>query len=101
MDCFLAIEGDRATLKIVGVITVDNAFHFQEKLNEVKKSGVRHFDLDFSECQTISSVGIGKILMYYKEFQSKTHEIKIVRCSQPVYELFMTIKLNQLISISL
>ena len=99
MKSNLTIEGDRATLKILDVITMDNVIQLQEKLDEIKNSKVKYIDFDLSECKTISSIGIARILMYNRD--SKTQVIRIVKCPQSIYELLTAIKLNQIISISL
>ena len=101
MVCDLTITDGVALIKVEGIITVDNASVFQQKLDEVKNSEVMKLEIDFSKCQTISSVGIGKLLMFHKDFHPKNRKIEIVKCSLPIYELFMTIKLNQLIAINL
>jgi len=101
MVCDLTYDQDVATITVEGLITVDNASKFQQKLDEVKKSDVKKLNIDLAKCQAISSVGIGKLLMFHKDFHQKNKHIEIIKCSMPIYELFMTIKLNQLITISL
>ena len=51
--------------------------------------------------RSISSTGIGKILLFYKDFITKGGEIEVVRSSNSVYELFSMLKLNQLFSVNL
>jgi anti-anti-sigma factor len=101
MICELTYDVDIATITIEGLITVDNAARFQQKLDEVRKSDVKKLNIDLSKCQAISSVGIGKLLMFHKDFHQKNKQIEIIKCSLPIYELFMTIKLNQLITINI
>lgn len=101
MDIQLNFQGKKAVITIEGVITTENAYLFQEKLSEVQNSEVTKLELDFSACRIISSTGIGKLLLFYKDFIAKNGEVEIVKCSPGVYELFTTIKLNQLMTISL
>ncbi len=101
MNIELIYEEKRALMKIDGVVTTENAYLFQEKLDEVLKSDLKKLDLDFSACRIISSTGIGKLLLFYKDYISKNGEVEIIKCSPGVYDLFSTIKLNQLMTINL
>ncbi|HOE90507.1 MAG TPA: STAS domain-containing protein [Candidatus Cloacimonadota bacterium] len=101
MEIALDFTGKTALMKIDGVISSDNAYLFQEKLNSVLNSDVTKLDMDLSACRNMSSIGIGKLLIFYKDFIARNGEIEIIKSSTAVYELFNTIKLNQLISISL
>ncbi len=101
MNIDLSIKGDLAQMRIDGILNSENAHLLQERLNEVLKSDAILLELDLFDCRNISSTGIGKILMFYKDFIGKGGEIEVVRCSQPVYELFSMLKLNQLFTVNL
>ena len=101
MDVLLSYNDGIALLKVEGTITSVNSSLFQEKLDEVQKSEAVKLEIDFSECNNINSMGIGKILTFHKEFASKNKQVEIVKCTLQIYELFMTIKLDSLIPIKL
>jgi anti-sigma B factor antagonist len=101
MNIVLKFEGDRALMTVEGFLNSDNAHVLQEKLNEVLQSDVRFLDIDLSECKNISSTGIGKLLLFYKDFIGKGGELEVVRCSTTIYELFTMLKLNQLFIVNL
>ena len=101
MEILCTINDQIAYLKINGSITNENHQLLQEKLDEVLESKAKKLEIDFVECHTINSMGIGKLISFYKDFSEKGNEVEIVKCSAHIYELFMSIKLNQLISISL
>ncbi|MBW6514462.1 MAG: STAS domain-containing protein [Candidatus Syntrophosphaera sp.] len=101
MNIDLKFEGDRALMTVEGFLNSDNASILQEKLNEVLQSGARFLDLDLFECKNISSTGIGKLLLFYKDFIGKGGEIEVVRSSNTIYELFSMLKLNQLFIVNL
>ncbi len=101
MEIYLEFKEAKAEMRIEGIITSDNAYLFQEKLNEVLKSEVKYLEIDLAACRNISSTGIGKLLLFYKEFLNRDGEIEITKSSPSVYELFTTIKLNQLFTINL
>lgn len=101
MNITLSYEGNTALMKIEGVVSSDNAYLFQEKLNEILDTEATMLELDLASCSNISSSGIGKLLIFYKEFMTRNGEIEIVKSSPGLYELFTTIKLDQLFTINL
>ncbi|MGC9362234.1 MAG: STAS domain-containing protein [Candidatus Syntrophosphaera sp.] len=96
MKIDLKFEGERAVMAIDGFLNSENAGILQEKLNEVLRSDAKLLELDLFECKNISSTGIGKLLLFYKDFIGKGGEIEVTRCSDTIYELFSMLKLNQL-----
>ncbi len=101
MSIELDFKDNAAILKIDGFLNSDNVEVMQQKLNEVLQSDVKQLDLDLFECKNISSTGVGKLLMFYKDFIGKGGEIEVVRCSNTVYDLFSMLKLNQLFTVNL
>lgn len=101
MNIELTFSGNIAAMKIDGILNSENAHLLQEKLAEVMKSDCTILELDLLDCRNISSTGIGKILLFYKDFITKGGEIEVVRSSNSVYELFSMLKLNQLFSVNL
>jgi|SRR5690554_753834 anti-sigma B factor antagonist len=101
MDLNLEFTDNKAVMKIEGAVTSENVFFLQEKLNEVLNSDKKLLEMDLSACKSMCSSGIGKILYFYKDFQEKGGVLEIVKCSPSIYELFTTIKLNQLFTINL
>ncbi|HNS85038.1 MAG TPA: STAS domain-containing protein [Candidatus Cloacimonas sp.] len=101
MNIELSINGKVAKMKIEGILNSENAYLLQEKLTEVLNSEATLLELDLLDCRNISSTGIGKILLFYKDFITKGGEIEVVRSSNSVYELFSMLKLNQLFTVNL
>jgi anti-sigma B factor antagonist len=101
MNIELVTNGNVATMKIEGILNSENAHVLQEKLAEVITSKAKLLELDLFDCRNISSTGIGKILLFYKDFISTGGEIEVVRSSNSVYELFSMLKLNQLFTVNL
>jgi len=101
MNIDLSIDGNIASMKIDGILNSENAHLLQEKLNEVLASKSTLLELDLLDCRNISSTGIGKILLFYKDFISTGGEIEVIRSSSSVYELFSMLKLNQLFTVNL
>ena len=101
MNIELSLDGKVAKMKIDGILNSENAYLLQEKLTEVLNSDATLLELDLLDCRYISSTGIGKILLFYKDFITKGGEIEVVRSSNSVYELFSMLKLNQLFTVNL
>lgn len=101
MDISLQFLDSKALMKISGAVTSEDVFELQDKLNEVLNSEIKKLDMDLSSCRSMCSSGIGKILYFYKSFQEAGGEFEIVKSSPSIYELFTTIKLNQLFNINL
>lgn len=101
MSIDLSYSGDRALMTVEGFLNSENAENFQKRLNEVLDSQARYLDIDLFECKNISSIGIGKLLLFYKDFVGKGGELEVIRSSEPIFELFNTLKLNQLFIVNL
>ncbi|MDD4309586.1 MAG: STAS domain-containing protein [Candidatus Cloacimonetes bacterium] len=101
MNIDLSINGSIASMKIDGILNSENAHLLQEKLSAVIASKANLLELDLLDCRNISSTGIGKILLFYKDFISTGGEIEVIRSSNSVYELFSMLKLNQLFTVNL
>jgi len=101
MNIELTYNGNVAAMSIEGILNSENAHVLQEKLVEVLASSATLLELDLFECKNISSTGIGKILLFYKDFIGRSGEIEVVRSSNSVYELFSMLKLNQLFTVNL
>jgi len=101
MTVELTFNNNVASMKIDGILNSENAHILQDKLSEVLRSEATLLELDLFDCKNISSTGIGKILLFYKDFISKGGEIEVVRSSNSVYELFSMLKLNQLFLVNL
>lgn len=101
MKIDLSFEDNTAILVVDGILNSENAHIFQEYLNKVLKSEATILELDLNNCNNISSTGIGKLLLFYKDFLGKGGEIEVTRCSSTVYDLFTMLKLNQLFTVNL
>ncbi len=101
MSIDLTYDDKTVLMKVEGILTSDNSYLLQDKLTEILNSEATNLEMDFLECRNISSTGIGKILLFYKDFAAKGGEMEVIRCSHSVYELFSMLKLNQLFTVNL
>ena len=101
MNICLEFCDNKAMMKIEGSVSSEDVWTLKEKLNEVLDSNVKILEMDLSMCKSMCSSGIGKILFFYRDFQEKKGHFEIVKSSSSIYDLFTTIKLNQLFPISI
>jgi ABC-type transporter Mla MlaB component len=97
MDLDLTFKGKNALLKVECPITTDKITELQEKLDEVLAKEVKKFEIDFSACKILCSTGIGRLLSFHKTFTTDKKEMKIIKCSATLYNIFTTIKLDRII----
>ncbi len=101
MDISLDFNDQRALIKVEGTVSGEDVWTLRDRLNQVLESEVSHLEMDLSSCKSMCSSGIGKILYFYRDFQEKDGQFEVVRSSPAIYDLFTTIKLNQLFPISI
>ncbi len=97
----LNVEQQNGYLNVTVIGAVDNENSeelktaFQDLLNREFKEAV--FDLTY--VPFITSSGIGKFLIFYKNIVSKGRKMRIKGINDNLYDLFKSIKLDQLFPI--
>ena len=99
MEFNILQENGAVKISIMGAVDNENAEelkeHFQDLLNRDFKEAV--FDLTY--VPFITSSGIGKFLLFYKNVIALGRKMRIKGINDNLYELFQSIKLNQLFPI--
>jgi anti-anti-sigma factor len=97
----LKIENDkeRTVLIISGNIDVPAAENLKKKLFRISENGTRNITLDFKDCKSIGSSGIGAIIYFHKNFAALDGKIKIENVNKQIISLFKIIKLDNLLDI--
>jgi anti-sigma B factor antagonist len=79
----------------------------EQGANELKKSflnlnttSIDHVTIDMSNVNHIGSSGIGKLLLFYKDFAVKGGKITLNNVSRSLYDLFKVVKLDTLMKIN-
>ncbi len=60
---------------------------------------IRDIEFDFSEISFITSLALGKLVRYQKDFMSIDGKISIINTTQNVYKVFEDTKLNEILSV--
>ena len=94
-------KGDEIFIKVIGEVDIDVVKPLWKELSRVVKLNPKTVIMDLSQLSTINSVGIGKILAFYKELNKNNATLKIDGIQKNVYVLFTSTKMDMLIPISM
>ncbi len=96
MELNVVQQNGQITISIIGAVDNENAeelkVHFQEILEQEFKEAI----IDLSFVPFITSSGIGKFLIFYKNIISKGRKMRIKGINDNLMDLFKSIKLDQL-----
>jgi anti-sigma B factor antagonist len=93
-------EGEKSvTVSLKGDIYVEQADELLEIFNSIIEKGPKEVIIDLSGLKSITSSGIGKIVLLYKGLQKKNGKVKIVGVNNTIMQIFKIVKLNKLVEI--
>lgn len=99
MNTKIKKEGDVTYLIMSGSIDIPGAESLKKTLNQIAEEGPKEVVIDFEEVNFIGSSGIGKLLLFYKNFTSKGAKVRITNVNKEIKALFKAIKLDKLFNI--
>lgn len=99
MDIKVERDEQRITVYLSGSIDIPGAEKLKQVLNRILKEKAKEVAIDFEEVTFIGSSGIGKLLLFYKNFTSIGCNVKIVNLNSELKALFKTIKLDKLFNL--
>lgn len=94
-----SLEGKKTLMAVSGSIDIPGAEQLKKSLTKVLESDSDEITIDFGEVNFIGSSGIGKLLLFYKNFTAKGGRITIVNLNKEITMLFKAIKLDKLFNI--
>ena len=86
-------------IEIIGPIDNETAEELKDEFKELLGENFTEAIFDLRFVPFITSSGIGKFLLFYKNIISSGRTMKINGISDNLYDLFKSIKLDQLFSI--
>ena len=92
-------EGKKTLMSVSGSIDIPGAEQLKKSLTKVLESDSDEITVDFEEVNFIGSSGIGKLLLFYKNFTAKGGRITIINLNKEILMLFKAIKLDKLFNI--
>ncbi|MFC1524110.1 STAS domain-containing protein [Thermodesulfobacteriota bacterium] len=100
MEITLNQEGNNAKIVIVGDIDESGAEQLKSNFNKLNLSNTKEVVIDFARVNYVGSSGIGKLLLFYKNLAVNGGKIHIINVSNSLYDLFLELKLDSILSIS-
>jgi len=100
MNVISEISGDALLVKVIGAIDTSAAERLRTELKKIILQKPRKVVLDLSMVPTMGSLGIGKILMFFKSLKEGNSIFEVKGIHENLYTFFKVIKLDKLFSIS-
>jgi anti-anti-sigma factor len=94
------ISGDTLLVKVIGAVETSEADILRSELKKIILQKPQKVVLDLSMVPTMGSVGIGKILMFFKSLMESKSIFEIKGIHENLYSFFKVIKLDKLFPIS-
>jgi anti-sigma B factor antagonist len=99
MDIKVSESEGKLLVRVKGDIYIDQADELLETFNNIIEKGPEEVLLDLQGLKSITSSGIGKIVLLYKELQKKKGVLKIEGVNDTIMEIFKIVKLDKLVEI--
>ncbi len=99
MDIRVERKDAQATVYLAGAIDIEGSESLKAELARLSDGRVQEALLDFGDVTFIGSSGIGKLLLFYKNFTNAGGRIRIARLNGNMQSLFRAIKLDKLFQI--
>ncbi len=99
MELNLMQQNGTLNISIIGAVDNSGAEELKEYFQEILDRDFKEAVFDLSFVPFITSSGIGKFLIFYKNIVSRGKKMRIKGINDNLYELFRSIKLDQLFPI--
>jgi anti-sigma B factor antagonist len=99
MEFRLAHKDEAVMISIIGAVDNDNSNELKNQFQDLLGHDFTEAIFDLTHVPFITSSGIGKILIFYKNVVANGKKMRIKGINDNLYELFRSIKLDQLFPI--
>ncbi len=99
MELKLVRENGAIYVSIIGAVDNENAEELKQKFQELLGQDFQEAVFDLTYVPFITSSGIGKFLIFYKNIVANGKKMRIKGINSNLLELFKSIKLDQLFPI--
>jgi len=86
-------------LKLSGDVYIEQADELTSVFNSVIEKNPKEVEIDLNGLKTITSSGIGRIVLLYKGLKKKGSLLSIIGVNDTIMQIFKVVKLNKLIKI--
>ena len=99
MEFKVVENGTALQVSIIGAVDNENAEDLKQEFQQLLKKEFEEAVFDLTYVPFITSSGIGKFLIFYKNIVAKGKKMRIEGINDNLLELFKSIKLDQLFPI--
>jgi anti-sigma B factor antagonist len=99
MEIQTKITGTKAFMAVSGSIDIPGAERLKTSLAGILDSDAQELTIDFQGVRSIGSSGIGKLLLFQKDFTARGGRIAIINLNKEITMVFRDAKLDKLFNI--
>lgn len=99
MDIKVAESEGRIVVTLRGDIYVEQTEELLETVNSIIEKSPKEVIINIKDLKSITSSGIGKIVLLYKGLNQKNGKIKIIGVNETIMQIFRVVKLDKLVEI--
>ena len=99
MELNIVQQNGSVNISIIGAVDNENAEELKNQFQDLLDKTFQEVIFDLSFVPFITSSGIGKLLIFYKNMVSKGRKMRIKGINDNLLDLFKSIKLDQLFPI--
>ncbi len=99
MEIDVSEKGNRTTVTLIGDIYVEQGDELSKVFNTIADKNPKEVVIDLTGLNSITSSGIGKIVLLYKELNKKGGVVRINGVNKTIMEIFKVVKLDKLVEI--
>ncbi len=99
MDIKVSESEGRINVTLRGDIYVEQSDELLEAFNSIIEKNPQEVIINIKDLKSITSSGIGKIVLLYKGLNQKNGKVKITGVNETIMQIFKVVKLDKLIEI--
>jgi len=99
MEVKVTSSDGKTTVMLKGDIYVNQADELVDVFNSIVEKQPKEVTIDISGLKSITSSGIGKIVLLYKNLHEKNGKLKIIGVNDTIMQIFKIVKLDKLVEI--
>jgi anti-sigma B factor antagonist len=99
MEVKVTSNDGKTIVTLKGDIYVDQADELVDVFNSIVEKQPKEVTIDISGLKSITSSGIGKIVLLYKNLHEKKGKLKITGVNDTIMQIFKIVKLDKLVEI--
>ena len=93
------LEKNRDTIELIFIGKADNDGNkvFQEALDKIIEIEPSKVNINFKDLNFINSLGLGKFIRFYKNYQNRVGDIIISNVNDDIYRILESIDMTRLV----